>query len=115
MANGEPPAEPAEGVAQWADLAGFGGVAGLDGNKIDFESGMKEADDHFGFNFETIGGAFNAVPGGEVDEAEAALGVGNFGVAEGTDGLAHPTIYESPEARHAIGGVHAIADDECGW
>ena len=40
MTDGEPPAEPAEGVAEWADLAGFGGVAGLNGNEIDVEAGV---------------------------------------------------------------------------
>ena len=73
MTDSEPPAEPAEGVAEGTDFAGFGGVAGLDGNEIDLEPGVKKTNDHFGFDFETISGAFDALPRSEIDETEAAL------------------------------------------
>src|SRR5688500_15991376 len=66
IANGKPPAKPAHGIADRANLAGFGGIAGLHGNEIDAVAGVQEANDHFRFNFEVTRGHRQALPGMEI-------------------------------------------------
>src|SRR5688500_16149018 len=94
QANCFPPSEPAQTAGERATFAAFGRVGRRHRNESHRKAGLEEANDQVGFNFGMVGGEAESFPGGEVDEAEAALRIGKRRSAIRAEAIAHPAVYE---------------------
>jgi len=105
----EPPTEPAPGVADRLDLAGCAGVVNeLHRDGLDPQACPGEGHQGLGLDLEMRGSDAHALPGGQLDEAEAALGIGQVLTDENRDAPAHPTVDLAPQPRHGGRPAHAV-------
>ncbi len=114
FADGAPPFEPADGIVEGANFALLGTVECLDGQKFNSVTGLEEANDEFGLDFEMVGSELEAGPGVEIDHAEAALRIGQRGIAKSPEFAAHPAVHSAAEEGHGLGSAHTVADDHGG-
>lgn len=94
------------------DAAGARAGNYADGDKFHGMAGGEKGHEHFGFDFEVARGEAQRRPRGEVNEAEAALGIRQGATGAGRKAAAHPAIDPAPHPRHGARVSHAIADDE---
>lgn len=113
-AGAEPPFQPADGILDGPNFAELGSVDGLHRDKFDPVTGESESEKGFGFDFEMVGSDGKAGLRAEVQETEAALGVGDGEAEESLKAAAHPAIHVASQERHAFLRGHAVADHEGG-
>ncbi len=96
------------------DFAAFALVDDPDRYELDGVTGLSEAPEDFGFDFEMAGRGGEVVPGIEVHEAKAVLRIGELKTSELRKPPTHPAVDVATEPGHAGGMGHAIAHDEAG-
>src|SRR3954462_1410380 len=112
VANSEEPGEPPDRIPQGMDLALFRAVDRADRDESNPMASGEKANEHFGFDFELRSFEGKRGPHLELNETEAALGIGQRMPAEIRKTAAHPAIHESADKRHCFAGVHPITDNE---
>ncbi len=110
----EPPAEPADGVAQGVNLAALVPVNHLNGNEPHGVTGADKGQEHLGLDLKVGGAEVKLAERIKAEETEAALGIGQPLTSGFREAKAHPLVHTATQPGHPGGVGHAVANDEVG-
>lgn len=96
------------------NMAVAGAAHYLDGYEINPVAGSKECQQHFRLDLESIGGQIQAGPSGQIDEAKAALSVGQVPASFPRELAAHPAVHVAAEPGNCFAMVHPITQNKAG-